>query len=215
MTWLTQITLDHATVARRHLRDNYDWHQAAWQCFPGRPDDVRDFLTRLDKSPQGFRLLIVSPRLPARPEWCPPSAWQSREISPDYFERSRYAFQLRANPTKKVINPDKPKALGADGRINRNKNARRIPLRQPADLAAWLERKAAAGGFAVEADSLRIVPEGQDHFDHGLHRGAHASVEFRGTLRVTDPAKFHQVFTAGLGSAKAFGFGLLVIAPLN
>jgi CRISPR system Cascade subunit CasE len=40
-------------------------------------------------------------------------------------------------------------------------------------------------------------------------------VEFRGTLRVTDPAKFRRVFTGGLGSAKAFGFGLLVIAPLN
>jgi CRISPR-associated protein Cas6/Cse3/CasE subtype I-E len=92
MTWLTQITLDHATVARRHLRDNYDWHQVAWQCFPGRPDDARDFLTRLDKSPQDFRLLIVSPRLPTRPEWCPPNAFQSREISSEYFGRSRYAF---------------------------------------------------------------------------------------------------------------------------
>jgi CRISPR system Cascade subunit CasE len=40
-------------------------------------------------------------------------------------------------------------------------------------------------------------------------------VEFRGTLCVTDPATFHQTFQTGLGSAKAFGFGLLVIAPLN
>ena len=31
MNWLTQVALDHATVARRHLRDAYDWHQAAWQ----------------------------------------------------------------------------------------------------------------------------------------------------------------------------------------
>jgi CRISPR system Cascade subunit CasE len=194
MTWLTEITLDHATVARRRLRD---------------------FLTRLDESPQGFRLLIVSPQPATRPEWCPADTWQSRELPPDYFGLSRYAFQLRANPTRKVINPDKPKTVGADGRINRNKNARRIPLRQPADLVAWLERKAAAGGFAVNADSLRIIPEGQDYFNRGRQHGAHASVEFRGTLRATDSAKFHRTFTTGLGSAKAFGFGLLVIAPLK
>jgi CRISPR-associated protein Cas6/Cse3/CasE subtype I-E len=35
-----------------------------------------------------------------------------------------------------------------------------------------------------------------------------------GVLTVTDPAKFHDTFTRGIGSAKAFGFGLLVIAPI-
>jgi hypothetical protein len=29
-----------------------------------------------------------------------------------------------------------------------------------------------------------------------------------------DPARFHETFTRGLGSAKAFGFGLLMIAPV-
>jgi CRISPR system Cascade subunit CasE len=213
--WLTQLTFDHAAVARRQLHDNYAWHQAAWDCFPGRSTNARGFLTRLDESPQGFRLLIVSPQPPTRPEWCPPEAWQSREIPPGYFQRTRYTFQLRANPTKKVINPDKPKVVRPDGRIDRNRNARRIPVRGPAELVAWLERKAAAGGFRVEADTLRVIPEGQDDFNQGRQHGVHASVEFRGTLVVTDPAKFHQAFVTGLGSANAFGFGLLVIAPLS
>jgi CRISPR system Cascade subunit CasE len=215
MSWLTQLTLDHATVIRRQLRDSYDWHQLAWQCFPGRPTAARDFLTRLDELPHGFRLLLVSPDQPARPNWCLAEAWQSRPIPPDYFGRGRYAFQLRANPTRKVINPDKPKVVRPDGRLERNRNSRRVPLRQPADLLAWLERKATAGGFAVAGDALRIVPEGQDHFNRGRQHGAHASVEFRGTLTVTDPTKFYETFVTGLGSAKAFGFGLLVIAPLN
>jgi CRISPR system Cascade subunit CasE len=215
MNWLTQLTLDHATVARRQLRDNYDWHKAAWQCFPGRPEAARDFLMRLDESPRGFRLLVVSPHPPTRPDWCPPDSWESREIPPDYFKRSRYAFQLRANPTKKVVNPDRPKIIRPDGRLDRNKNARRVPLRQPTELVAWLERKGEAGGFTVEAESLRVIPEGQDHFSRGRQQGVHASVEFRGTLVVTDAATFHQTFVTGIGSAKAFGFGLLVIAPLN
>jgi CRISPR system Cascade subunit CasE len=215
MSWLTQITLDHATAARRRLRDTYDWHQATWQCFPGRPADSRDFLTRLDQSSEGFRLVVVSDQPAARPDWCPPEGWQSREIPPGYFGRSRYAFQLRANPTKKVIDPTKPKVIGPDGRINRNKNSRRVPLCQPGELAIWLERKADTGGFTVDSDSLRIIPEGREHFNRGSQHGTHTSVEFRGTLRVTDTAIFHRTFERGLGSAKAFGFGLLVIAPLN
>jgi CRISPR system Cascade subunit CasE len=224
MSWLTQLHIPRQLAAegvvlqtgqRLRLLDTYDWHQAAWHCFPGRPAATRDFLTRLDQTPQGFRLLLVSTQPTARPDWCPPEAWQSREIPDGYFGRTRYAFQLRANPTKKIIDPNKPKVVGPDGRINRNKNARRIPLRQPADLVAWLERKAATGGFAVEADSLRLVPEGQEHFNRGREHGTHASVEFRGTLCVTDAAAFHRTFQTGLGSGKAFGFGLLVIAPVN
>ena len=215
MSWLTQINVDHAAAARRRLLDNYDWHQFAWQWFPDRPGDGRDFLTRVDESPQGFRLLIVSQQQPKRPEWCSETGWQSREIPASYFSRTRYAFQLRANPSKKVIDPNKPKAFGSDGRINRNKNAHRIPLLRLEDLSAWLERKAAVAGFTVEGDSLRIIPEGQDHFNKGRHRGAHASVEFRGTLRVTDSTAFQKAFQAGFGSAKTFGFGLLVLAPLD
>ena len=38
---------------------------------------------------------------------------------------------------------------------------------------------------------------------------------YQGILNVTDPAAFHRTFTRGIGSAKAFGFGLLVIAPIQ
>jgi CRISPR system Cascade subunit CasE len=38
-------------------------------------------------------------------------------------------------------------------------------------------------------------------------------VEFQGVLELTDPAIFHETFARGIGSAKAFGFGLIVLAP--
>ena len=71
MTHLTQINLDFATAARLRLRDCYDWHQAVWKAFPGRDGQPRDFLMRLDRQRDGFRLLIVSPNEPTRPDWCP------------------------------------------------------------------------------------------------------------------------------------------------
>jgi CRISPR system Cascade subunit CasE len=205
MTHLTQVTLEFATAVRLRLRDCYDWHQAVWKAFPGRDGQSRDFLTRLDQRRNGFRLLIVSPSEPTRPDWCPPGSWQSKPISETYFTRRRYAFQLCANPTKKVTK------VGADGQPT--KNGKRVPLRTREEFVDWISRKGEQGGFAVDTESLRTFARGREYFEKVGMRGLHCAVEFEGVLSVTDSAKFHETFTRGLGSAKAFGFGLLIIAP--
>jgi CRISPR system Cascade subunit CasE len=207
MTHLTQLDLPYELAAKLRLRDSYDWHQRAWECFPGRPKDGRDFLTRLDEKAEGFRLLIVSPHEPTRPDWCPTDNWRSRPIPETYFGRARYAFQLRANPTKKVT------ALNPDG--SPKKNSRRVPLRTREELLAWLRRKAERAGFRVDLETVRTIPQGPERFSKAGARGTHTAVEFRGVLEVTDSPAFHAAFTRGIGSAKAFGFGLLVIAPLQ
>lgn len=207
MTHLTQVDLPYELAAKLRLRDSYDWHQHAWECFPGRPKDARDFLTRLDEKTEGFRLLIVSPHEPTRPDWCPADNWRSRSIPEGYFGRTRYAFQLRANPTKKVT------ALNPDG--SPKKNSRRVPLRTREELLAWLQRKAGQSGFRVNLETAQTIPQGPERFSKAGARGTHTAVEFRGVLEVTDPAAFHATFTRGIGSAKAFGFGLLVIAPVS
>jgi CRISPR system Cascade subunit CasE len=38
-------------------------------------------------------------------------------------------------------------------------------------------------------------------------------VVFEGRLRVTDAEAFRRALAAGIGSGKAFGFGLLSVAP--
>ena len=207
MTHLTQVILDFAAAARLRLRDCYDWHQAVWKAFPGRDGEQRDFLTRLDQQRDGFRLLIVSPVDPSRPDWCPPESWQSKPIPDTYFSRRRYALQLCANPTKKITK------LGADG--SPTKNGKRVPLRTREEFVGWITRKGDQGGFTVDEDTLRTFSRGREYFEkQGMH-GMHSAVEFQGVLSVTDPAKFHETFTRGIGSAKAFGFGLLVIAPTS
>ena len=96
----------------------------------------------------------------------------------------------------------------------RKKRERRVPLTSREDLIAWLQRKAEAGGFRVNADSLRTIPRGREFFHkEGRSHGTHTAVEFQGELTVTDPAQFRATVAAGIGSAKAFGFGLLVLAP--
>jgi CRISPR system Cascade subunit CasE len=209
MSYLTQVNLDLATAARLRLRDSYDWHQAVWKAFPGREAERREFLTRLDSSREGFRLLIVSSAEPMRPDWCPlgPESWRTKSIPEAYFTRSRYAFQLCANPTKKVTKL----ASGGDP----TKNGRRVPLGKREELVAWLARKGSQGGFSVDEDTLRCLPRGREYFEKKGHRGLHSAVEFEGMLTVNEPTKFHETFTRGIGPAKAFGFGLLVIVPAS
>lgn len=209
MTYLTQATIDLAAAARHHLHDTYDWHQAVWKAFPGRDGEPRDFLTRLDQHAEGFSLLIVSPTQPARPEWCPNDreSWKTKPIPDTYFTRSRYAFQLCANPTRKVS-----KQL-PDGSLT--KNGRRVPLSKREDLVEWIRRKGLRGGFCVDEATLRTFSRGREYFNKKNHTGLHSATEFQGVLTVTDPQQFHNTFTSGVGSAKAFGFGLLVIAPVS
>lgn len=209
MTHLTQVTIDFATAARLPLRDCYDWHQAVWKSFPGHDGKQRDFLTRLDRCREGFRLLIVSPVLPVRPDWCPadPESWKTRAIPDTYFTRRQYVFQLCANPTKKVTR------LKPDG--SPTKNGKRIPLRTRDELVAWIIRKGEQGGFSLDEERLRIFSRGREYFEKNGISGLHSAVEFQGGLTVTNAAKFQQTFTRGIGSAKAFGFGLLMIAPIS
>jgi CRISPR system Cascade subunit CasE len=209
MTYISQVTLDFARAVRLGLRDSYDWHQAVWKAFPGRDAEQRDFLTRLDQRREGFRLLIISPIQPARPEWCPADgeSWKTKPIPETYFTRSRYTFQLCANPTKKVS-----KQL-PDGTLT--KNGRRVPLSKREELVEWIKRKGVQGGFTVDEGTLRAFSRGRQHFNKKSQTGLHSAVEFEGVLAVTDPTQFHETFTRGVGPAKAFGFGLLVIAPIS
>jgi CRISPR system Cascade subunit CasE len=79
-----------------------------------------------------------------------------------------------------------------------------------------MQRKAEAGGFALEGEP-RVIPKPRSYFHQSKSKmnGVHHAVEFQGTLTVTDDALFRTTVHAGIGSAKAFGFGLLALAPLS
>ena len=121
MTYLTQATLDFATAARLRLRDSYDWHQAVWKAFPGRESRA----TRFPHAPR-----LASGRFSAldrfiRGAQCGPTgahptrkAGRRSRSRTAYFTRSRYAFQLCANPTKKVTK------LASDGNAHQEWSTR-------------------------------------------------------------------------------------------
>lgn len=205
---LTQILVSYEDAVRLlRIRDTYDWHQRVWQAFAGRDGAERDFLIRVDRKEEAYRVLMLSRTVPAKPDWCPTDCFGTKEIPDAFFSHPQYQFSLLANPTKKL------RADNPDG--SRKKNGRRVPLSTREDLVAWFQRKAEAGGFRVNPDSLRTIPRGREFFHKDARsHGTHTAVEFRGELTVTNPVVFRATVANGIGSAKAFGFGLLVLAPV-
>lgn len=199
---LAQALISFEMAARLKLFNAYDWHRLVWQAFPGRPEASREFLTRLERQEREgrFRLLMLSASAPERPASLADSgtAWQVKEVSGSFLEHPAYRFQLRANPVKRD-----------------NKTRKRVPLLTREEQAGWLNRKANHAGFRVIEDSLRIIPEGRQRFRDRTHgkAGLHHAVEYAGSLVVEDRDAFRRAFASGIGSAKAFGFGLLALIP--
>lgn len=209
MSWLARALVSSEVAAEAGLSgtEAYGWHRAAWQAFPGLDGQKRPFLSRLDATSEGFTLyLLCRDHAPSIPPWCPPAAWAVKPIGPEFIRARAYRFDLRANPTRRVAK------LGADGQPT--KNGRRTPLTSLAEQIHWLQRKASASGFRlVEVPDVGIR---QDQvFRKRSQHGVHTGVRFQGVLEVTDPALFETAFYQGIGSAKGFGFGMLLLQPLH
>ena len=222
MNFITQIIVPYdLAIHKLRIRDSYDWHQKIWEAFVDQGFQKRKFLARLDEKEEGYRLLIVSSVEPQKPDWCPTDRFKCKSIPDSFLEHKHYRFNLLANPTKKVIDPQKKKVFNSDGKPLGNKNSKRVPLVCREDLVQWIQRKGANGGFEVDPETLKTIPRRREYFSkpghagQSGHRGVHSAIEFQGTLHVTDTQKFHDTFYKGIGSAKAFGFGLLLLIPFT
>jgi CRISPR system Cascade subunit CasE len=88
-------------------------------------------------------------------------------------------------------------------------------LLRDTDRLEWLERKATQSGFAIDRHAVRLQSKRIWRWSRGADSARHDGVDFEGLLTVVEPALFSGALLKGIGSAKAFGFGLLSIAPLR
>jgi|YNPNPStandDraft_1061719.scaffolds.fasta_scaffold16626_2 CRISPR system Cascade subunit CasE len=201
MLFLTRIRVSFREEAARRFVDSYAWHQAIWGAFPAPPGEKRNFLLRIDRRGAQFEVLVLSHKPPQIQPW---GRWETRQIPNSFFQFERYAFSLRANPTQMRV-----KRL-ADG--SRRKNGFRTGIFQPDELYGWITRKLQAAGCQLE--SVSFDPPVREHFRRKGCRGTHLRVDFRGIFRVQDRVAFQQAVANGIGRARAFGFGMLLLQPL-
>ncbi len=156
------------------------------------------------------------------------AACQCKDIMPAYRRIQRGSplfFRLRANPTKRIAKQDDPM------------KGKRVELQREEDQVQWLIRKGQGsdrdchGGFTVMTEGgvaftgtdrgvpkLRINPEGKQILRKRLasktiYFATHLAILYEGFLRVTDKDSFLGTLANGIGPGKAFGFGLLSVAP--
>lgn len=211
----------------RHI-DPYQAHQLVWKAFPDVPRGERPFLFHLDTRAGHHSLLVQSTR---EPDWSGLNGAadvRTKRFDPSAPAGARMAFTLRANPTvdrrgyasgtQRIgvgLNPEQ--AFRQMGRAGEHPTApEEVAAWRRSELLAWLKRRAAAGGFALEAaEPGPIVARTVSRNPRERARPmTFHEVEFTGTLRITDPERFGRAVTLGLGRGRAFGYGLLMARPV-
>ncbi|MDQ2787635.1 MAG: type I-E CRISPR-associated protein Cas6/Cse3/CasE [Chloroflexota bacterium] len=227
--YLSKLTLNlRDRNARRALGDCHMLHTTLMRAFPSleepNPRAAIGLLYRVEPS-RAARVCILAQSI-KEPNWADLPAWcVENETKPvvALYDRivagQTLTFRLRANPTK--IAGERPEG----GQLM---NAHRKALRDPVKQMEWLIRAGERGGFdpvfvhvarravdgavigTVDVPDVRIVPEPDVRGDSHRTLG---SVRFEGRLTVRDAALFRRTLADGVGRGKAYGFGLLSVAP--
>lgn len=240
--YLSRLVLNpRSRDVRRDLADCQELHRTVLAAFPARQAhnavgarDEFGVLHRLEpvRRVTGPVLLVQSAEAP---DWgrlpagyldvsapaANPATTPLRPFLDSLQPGERLRFRLRANPTKKVDTKSGPSG--------ERRNGRRVKLTTEAEQVAWLRRKAAEGGFEVlsvhmstegfEAD-VGVVDEGQTRGWRRTPAGrprvlTFGAVLFDGHLRILASDAFARTVERGVGSGKAYGFGLLSVGRVN
>ena len=208
-----------------HKKASYAEHQWLWQFFPSTVDQSRDFIFRRHDVDQVPRFYVVSKRPPIAFS----DAWKvrSQDYAPQLVEDQRLSFQLRVNPviTKKnnagksqrhdVVMQAKKQLLEERGFSNEAKwkewqgedNKPLLYELVQKTCIEWLQSRAGNNGFAIVAASVDAYQQNKA----GERDIRFSTVDFSGELIVTNPELFQQALFNGLGHAKAFGCGLMLV----
>lgn len=176
-------------------------------------------LWRVDRSgAHEISLYLVSPvepdlsHLVEQAGWQTGEMWQTRDYRPlltRLKSGQRWAFRLTANPTFR--------GYKAGRNWSDTKPLAHVTVKQQ---QGWLLDRVEAAGFRVpdgphEEAALQVVDRSMLRFVKGGNRVVVSSVTFEGILEISDADALVHTLTHGLGRAKAYGCGLLTLAPLT
>lgn len=209
--------LGWSQVERFARLDSYGHHQAVWQLFDLPPVAVRTgiaFLFRHEWHGEFPAFYILSHNAPQDRV----GLWsiQSKLYAPQLEAGDRLHFKLRVNPVVTRDGKRHDAVMDAKQRL-RWKELR--PEERPALNAlayeagsTWLAGRAEKHGFTTAPAGL-MVDGYRTHTVHHLGRApiCFSTLDFSGVLTVIDTDKFLSTLYSGIGPAKGFGCGLLLV----
>lgn len=234
--YLTRFRFNAArTGARRLLTSPQMLHAAVMSSFPeppATPDGGPRVLWRVDHNSAAEVLLYITG--PARPDlthlveqagWpdAAPQGWATYDYTTflaGLATDSPWAFRLTANPVHSI-------------RRKEGEPTKRTAHRTTCHRIQWLLKQQERGGFMIaeKPPGRRLLERGDEHelivgeardlaFTKAAGRPQErqslriATVTYQGRLLVTDREAFRRTLVSGLGKAKAYGCGLMTLAPV-
>ena len=192
----------------------YNWHQQLWDIFPEesrlrnkikaekkakgeRVEFPVFYLFRIEnmKVGQGTVLLVQAPEKPIETEQITLLKGPDELTYKKLADGMKVKFILTANPIKM-----------------KSSDRNRVPHIGEQNLIKWLNSK--VKGFGKLDDNVLITPGHPIYFRKGNSGGKINPVTFEGKMEITDVAALKKVAFSGLGPAKAFGCGLLLVKPV-
>ncbi|TNU73347.1 type I-E CRISPR-associated protein Cas6/Cse3/CasE [Miniimonas arenae] len=217
-TYFTRIAINpRRRGSHRVLGSPHFMHGAVGSCFAPTAPPERP-LWRVDRTTQGVFLYLVSDVAPDPTSfveeygWPLAGGWETRDYAVvlDAVRNGRqFAFRLTANPVHNVRMP------GRSGEPEPQRTTRLSHVTATQQLK-WFTERAQGWGISVgddDAPSVEIVERAVLTFGRQGRKVTIGTAVFEGELTVTDEGELRRRLVTGFGHAKAYGCGLLTLAP--
>ncbi|MFD0404084.1 type I-E CRISPR-associated protein Cas6/Cse3/CasE [Kitasatospora sp. NPDC127116] len=211
---LARLSLNpYSQEARDDLKERGSLHRRIQALFPDQlgaePRAAARILFRLERTIQSATVLIQS-AIPinrnALPTGYTNADVEYRDLTPllDWAGTGRIVqYRIDAYPARAVRAPHEPGIARPRGK--------RVPL-QGQDAIDWWHRQATLAGLQPHVVLDLEQPAVTANRDSGK-RISYRVTRFEGTATITDPDSLQEALRQGIGQGRAFGLGLLSIAP--
>lgn len=202
--------------AQKLLGSPQAMHAAVLAGFPPSSTTVPGgrVLWRVDSGPQTQTLYIASQAEPdlthlvEQAGWPTTQAWTTRPydgLLASLEPGQSWAFRLTANPTRSI-------------QIGERRRSQRVGHVTAAQQLAWFTERCRGWGFdATEggAPTVAVTRRLTRQFRRQGQTVTLVTAQFDGVLTVSDAELLREALCQGVGPAKAYGCGLLTLAPLR
>jgi CRISPR system Cascade subunit CasE len=236
MPYLSRVYMNPLrTSAQRLLSNPHRMHAAVLGGLSRQPVAER-VLWRLETAAHRATLLVLTQSTPSWEHLIEQAGWTAadepqaeiRSYEPllARIERDReFRFRLRVNPVSSTMHPQKPseahrRQLDPAGR----RRGVRVAHRTAAHQLTWLMERVDKWGFTMPStadgrDDVRVQERNRLVFvKNGTAGGRRVVIQtatFEGRLRIEDPDRARSRLLEGVGAARAYGCGLITLAPVR
>nr|NQU93478.1 type I-E CRISPR-associated protein Cas6/Cse3/CasE [Bacteroidota bacterium] len=220
--YLHKISVDQEALNKEQTiyRDAYSLHQKIWALVSRDKNQKRNFLYRVeyDAYQKIKHIYLLAPHQVSSQNDIKVAV--SPRYQPQIETGECLYFKLRANPVIKRKENGKAKeySIIMDAKHQFKKNGQNYQEQFSLDELIydvgmkWLIRKGEQHGFSVKQFEVRIDND-REYYVKPLGKQAFTlrTLDFEGNLKIVDADQFKKALFKGIGSAKSFGCGMMMI----